>query len=31
MSSLILYGYNSKRIDIIYQNVGFLFNFEQIP
>ena len=31
MSSLILYGYNSKRIDITYQNVGFLFNLEQIP
>jgi len=31
MSSLILCGYNSKRISITYQNVGFLFNCEQIP
>jgi len=31
MSSLDLYGYNFKKIDSIYQNVGFLFNLEQIP
>jgi len=28
---LDLYGYNSKKIDSTYQNVGFLFNLEQIP
>jgi len=26
MSSLNLYGYNSKKIDTTYQNVGILFN-----
>jgi len=31
MSSLNLYDYNSKIIDTTYQNVGFLFNLEQIP
>jgi len=31
MSSLDLYGYNSKKNDSTYQNVGFLFNLEQIP
>jgi len=31
MFSLILYSYNSKRIDTTYQNVDFLFNLEQIP
>jgi len=27
---LNLYGYNSKKIDTTYQNVGFLFNLEKI-
>jgi len=31
MSSLNLYGYNSNKINTTYQNVGFLFNLEQIP
>jgi len=30
MSSLNLYGSNSKKIDTTYQNVGILFNLEQI-
>jgi len=30
MSSLNLYGYNSKEIGTTYENVGFLFNLEQI-
>jgi len=30
MSSLNLYSYNSKKIDSIYENVGFLFNLEQV-
>jgi len=31
MSSLNLYGYNSKQIDSTCENVGILFNLEQIP
>jgi hypothetical protein len=30
MSSLNLYGYNSKEIGTTYENVEFLFNLEQI-
>jgi len=30
MSNLNLFGYNSKKVDETYQNVGFLFNIEQI-
>jgi len=31
MSSLNLYGYIKKIIDTTYQNIGILFNLEQIP
>jgi len=31
MSRFNLYGYNSKKIDSTYPNVGFLFNLEQLP
>ncbi len=30
MSSLNLYGYNSKEIGVTYENDDFLFNLEQI-
>jgi len=30
MSSLNLYSYTSKKEDKAHQNVGFLFNLEQI-
>jgi len=31
MFSLILYYYSLQKNDKIYQNIGFLFNLEQIP